>query len=277
MLKTIEDNLSKFQKPGRYIGSETGIPQKDFKNSPTRFVMSYPDLYEVGMSNNGLRIIYDIINKLDFASCERVFAPWSDFEEFLRINKIPLYSLESYTPLNEFDFLGFTIQYELLFTNMLNIMELGKIDCLRENRGDNTPIIIAGGPSAVNPSPFSPFVDIFFIGEAEGRLENFLKIYNELKNKKTKKDDIIRELSKIDGFYSPKYSKSVKRQIYSGFSLDCGIDTYISPIIDVVQNKVVVEITRGCPNKCRFCQAGIIYKPYREKDLDVIFNNIDKG
>lgn len=277
MLKIIEDNLYNFQKPGRYIGCESGIPEKDFKNSEVKFAISYPDVYEVGMSNNGIKIIYDLINKLNFASCERVFAPWSDFENFLLNNKIPLYSLESYTPIKEFDFIGFTLQYELLFTNILNILKLSDIECFREKRGDNTPIVIAGGPSSVNPAPFSPFIDLFFIGEIEDKMEIFLEKYKKLKEQRYSKDMIINELSKIEGFYSPKYSNYVKRQIFNNFTSDNGIDTFISPIIDIVQNKVVVEIMRGCPNKCRFCQAGIIYKPYREKNLTNIFNGIEKG
>ncbi|HOV14058.1 MAG TPA: TIGR03960 family B12-binding radical SAM protein, partial [Spirochaetota bacterium] len=277
MQKIIESSLINFQRPGRYIGSESGIPNKDFKNSFIKFALCYPDVYEVGMSNNGIKIIYDIINKIDFASCERVFSPWIDFEQFLREKKIPLYSLESYTSIKEFDFLGFTLQYELLFTNILNVLSLSDITLLREERKENEPIIIAGGPVTVNPAPFSPFIDLFFIGEAEEMIAHFLNKYKQLKEQKTKRELIIKELSMLDGFYSPKYSKGAKRQVYAGFNDDKGPEIYLSPVIDIVQNKVVVEIMRGCPNKCRFCQAGVIYKPYREKNLDVIFTNIKNG
>ena len=275
--KLIEKNLINFQKPGRYIGSETGIPNKDFKNSFVKFAICYPDVYEVGMSNNGIKIIYDIINKVEYASCERVFAPWLDFEKFLRDNDLQLYSLESYTPIYQFDFLGFTIQYELLFTNILNVLSLSNIPILKEERDDNCPIVIAGGPVTANPVPFYPFIDLFFIGESEDKLPIFLERYKTLKESGLKREDIIRELLAIDGFYSPKYSKGVKRAVYTNFNNSSGPDIYLSPVIDVIQNKVVVEIMRGCPNKCRFCQAGVIYKPFREKSISNIFKNIEKG
>ncbi len=277
MFNKIENSLINFQKPGRYIGNESGIPDKDFKNAPVRVVIGYPDIYEVGMSNQGIKIIYDRINRLDFASCERVFSCWIDFENFLRKQKIPLYSLETKTPLNQFDIIGISIQYELLFTNFLNILDLSQIEVFAKKRKGTYPIIICGGPSVVNPAPFAPFVDLFLIGEAEGVIEELLNKFHLIKNKYTKKE-IINELSNIQGIYSPIYSKNiVKRQIYQGFSEDNGLKSYIIPNIDIVQNKLVVEIMRGCPNKCRFCLAGVIYKPYREKNIDIILNSIENG
>ena len=168
----IEKDLIKFQKPARYIGNEIGIPKKDFINSYIRFAICYPDLYEVGMSNKGIQIIYDNINKISFASCERVFSVWPDFEEYLIKNDFPLFSLESKTPLNNFDILGFSLQYELLFTNFLNVLKLGKIDIFSKDRKNDAPIIIAGGPAVVNPAPYSPFIDLFLIGEAESVIKN---------------------------------------------------------------------------------------------------------
>ena len=278
MFEIIEENLVNFEKPARYTGNEIGIPPKDFKDSDVRFLLCYPDVYEVGMSNYGLKILYDRLNKLDFVSCERVFSVWLDFEKFLREKQIKLFSLESKTPIDQFDFVGFSLQYELLFTNILNIMELGGIEVFREKRGENTPIIIAGGPCSVNPAPFAPFIDLFLIGEGEDVLENFVTQYSTYKKQKLSKDEIIKKLSQIEGIYSPKHSKNVvKRQIYKGFSTDKGPDTLLSPLIDIVQNKLVVEIMRGCPNKCRFCQAGYIYKPYREKNVDNILDTVEKG
>nr|HQH31723.1 TIGR03960 family B12-binding radical SAM protein [Spirochaetota bacterium] len=278
MFENIARDLLNFQKPARYIGSELGIPQKDYENSFVRFALCFPDLYEIGMSNLGIKIIYDIINSLEFSSCERVFSVWRDFEKYLRDNNYPLYALESKSPLNSFDFVGFSIQYELLFTNFLNILDLGKIEVLAKDRKEGSPIIICGGPSVTNPLPYSPFADLFLIGEGEEAIVEILSEYKSLKEKKISREDIIDKLSKIEGVYSPKYTKNiVRRRVYQSFVRDKGINNHIIPNIDIVQNKLVVEIMRGCPNKCRFCQAGVIYKPYREKSIDTIVKSIDEG
>lgn len=275
--KDIEKQLINFQKPARYIGNESGIPEKNFINSPVRFAISYPDIYEIGMSNQGIKILYDRINKLDFASCERVFSPWLDFEQFLLDNDIPLFSLETKTPLKKFDFIGISLQYELLFTNFLNILKLGKIKLFNKKRKEKDPIIICGGPSIINPEPYSSFADLFLIGEAEDTIEELLKKYHTLKNK-FKRNEIIKQLSNIPGIYSPVYSKNkIKTQTYIDFNKNSNITSHIIPNINIVQDKLVVEIMRGCPNKCRFCQAGVIYKPYREKSIEVILNEIIDG
>jgi len=276
--KDLEKDLIKFKKPARYVGNELGIPNKDFKNSNVKFVIAYPDIYEIGMSNLGIKIIYDKINSIEFASCERVFSPWIDFSDYLKNNDIPLYSLESKTPINKFDIFGISIQFELLFTNFLELLTLSKLKYLRDERKNNDPIVLCGGPGILNPEPFKPFADLFYIGEFEEQVYNFISLYNELKIKNYNKKDIIKELSKLPGFYSPEYSKGIiQRQVYSSFINDNGLDNYIIPSIDIVQDKHVVEIMRGCPNKCRFCQAGIIYKPVREKNIDDIFKLVDKG
>lgn len=277
MFDLIEKNLINFEKPARYIGNELGIPEKDFKKSNVRFIISYPDIYEVGMSNLGIKIIYDIINRLDFASCERVFSPWVDLEKFLREKKIDLFSLESKSPVKDFDFFGISIQYELLFSNFLNLLDLSDINPLSGKRNEDDPIIIIGGPAVINPHPYDHFTDLVLIGEAEEILQPFLKKFNELKGKMTK-NEIIKELSEIEGIYSPKYSKnSINRQIYGGFNKSIGLINHLIPNIEVIQDKLVVEIMRGCPNKCRFCEAGLIYKPHREKDINLIFDEIEYG
>lgn len=278
MFEIIEKHLINIEKSGRYIGNESGIPDKDFKNSFIKFAICYPDLYEIGMSNLGIKIIYDIINKLEFACCERVFSPWLDMEELLIKKEIPLFSLESKTPINDFDILGISMQYELLFSNFLNILKLSKIPIFNKNREEDHPIIILGGPGIANPVPYFDFADLFFIGEAENEIENILNKFKNCKQNKLSRLEKIKELSKIDYIYSPLFPKNkVKRAIYKDFSTDTGIDTYINPVIDIVQNKLSVEIMRGCPHKCRFCQASTIYKPYREKSLDTIITNINKG
>ena len=278
MFKHIEKYLIEIEKPGRYIGNEAGIPDKDFKNSEVRMVISYPDVYEVGMSNYGIKILYDVINKLPFASCERVFSPWEDFEALLKKLDLPLFSLETKTPLNEFDVIGVSIQYELLFSNFLALLHSGKVPLKREERGENDPIVIIGGPASVNPVPYNPFIDLSCVGEGEEVLANLVTKLRELKKEKRSRREILQELSKIDGIYSPDFTKEpVKRQVYMDFANDTGPDSVIIPNIDIVQNKLNVEIMRGCPNKCRFCQAGVIYKPYREKNTSVIMKTVEKG
>lgn len=278
MFKQIEKYLTEIEKPGRYIGNEAGIPNKNFIGSEIRMAISYPDVYEVGMSNYGIKILYDVVNKLPFASCERVFSAWSDFEELLKKLNLPLFSLETKTPLNEFDVVGVSIQYELLFSNFLALLQFGKIPPKRADRGDNDPIVIIGGPASVNPVPYSPFIDLSCVGEGEEVLVNLLTKLRELKEEKRSRKEILKELAKIDGIYSPDFTtEPVKRQVYMGFVNDTGPDTVIIPNIDIVQNKLNVEIMRGCPNKCRFCQAGVIYKPFREKNTSTVMKSVEKG
>lgn len=278
MFKQIEKYLTKIEKPGRYIGNEAGIPNKNFEESEIRMAISYPDVYEVGMSNYGIKILYDVVNKLPFASCERVFSPWVDFEKLLEKLDLPLFSLETKTPLNEFDIVGVSIQYELLFSNFLALLHSGKIPLKRAERSDNDPIVIIGGPASVNPVPYSPFIDLSCVGEGEDVLVNLLTKFRELKEEKRSRTEILKELAKIDGIYSPDFTtEPVKRQVYMGFVNDTGPDTVIIPNIDIVQNKLNVEIMRGCPNKCRFCQAGIIYKPFREKNISTVMKSVEKG
>lgn len=277
MFEKIKKNLIYFQKPARYIGNELGIPNKDFSKSAVRFVISYPDIYEVGMSNLGIKIVYDYINSIDFASCERVFSPWIDFEAFLRENDIPLFSLETKTPINEFDFLGVSIQYELLFSNFLNLLSLSKIPLFNNQRDNKHPIIILGGPSVINPLPYSPFADLIFIGEVEDIIEPFLKKYYELKKDAMSRETIIKELAQINGVFSSKFSSRVKKNIFTGFNQSNGLKNYIIPNIQTVHDKLIIEIMRGCPNKCRFCLAGLFYKPNREKDINSIFEEVENG
>lgn len=278
MFKQIEKYLTEIEKPGRYIGNEAGIPNKNFIGSEIRMAISYPDVYEVGMSNYGIKILYDVVNKLPFASCERVFSAWSDFEELLKKLNLPLFSLETKTSLNEFDVVGVSIQYELLFSNFLALLQSGKIPPKRADRNDNDPIVIIGGPASVNPVPYSPFIDLSCVGEGEEVLVNLLTKLRELKKEKRSRKEILKELAKIDGIYSPDFTtEPVKRQVYMGFVNDTGPDTVIIPNIDIVQNKLNVEIMRGCPNKCRFCQAGVIYKPFREKNTSTVMKSVEKG
>ncbi len=274
----IEKDLKNFMRPARYIGQEIGTPNKDFAGANLRFAICYPDVYEIGMSNLGIKILYDKINALDFASCERVFAPWTDFEAYLREHDFSLFSLETKTPINKFDVLGISLQYELLFTNVLNVISVSKIPIFRKDRTESDPIVLCGGMVSSTPAPFAPFADLFCIGEGEEALVEFLKELKICKESGLSRSDTLRRLSELEGFYSPDYStKPVHRQIYGGFAGDKGLSSYLIPNIEIVQNKLVVEIMRGCPNKCRFCQAGIEYKPCREKNISTIIDSIDYG
>ena len=276
--KNIEKDLAKMLRPARYIGEEIGIPDKDFANAELRFAICYPDLYEIGMSNLGIKILYDKINALDFASCERVFSVWDDMEAYLRSHNYSLYSLETKTPIGQFDVLGISLQYELLLTNVLNIIDLSKIPVLRKDRRETDPIVLCGGPVASSPAPFSPFADLFCIGEGEDALVSMLTELRKCRNEHLSRSETLKRLGALDGFYSPDYThKPVYRQIYSGFAADKGLVNHLIPNIEVVQNKMTIEIMRGCPNKCRFCQAGIGYKPCREKNISTIINAIDYG
>lgn len=278
MFQRIETHFMEVEKPGRYIGNEVGIPKKDYLGAEIKMVISYPDVYEIGMSNYGIKILYDRVNKLDFAVCERVFSPWTDFERLLQELNEPLYSLESKTALNRFDVVGVSIQYELLFSNFLALLKSGQISLKREERREDEPIVVIGGPGAVNPFPYAPFIDLSCVGEGEELLVELLTELRELKRSGAVRKEILKELSKIEGVYSPDFTdRKVKRRVYMGFSEDTGPDNVLVPNIDIVQNKLVVEIMRGCPNKCRFCQAGIIYKPFREKDTATILQAVRKG
>ncbi len=262
-------------KPGRYSGGEYGQVIKD-KSNKLKVALSFPDLYEIGMSNSAIRIIYSILNSINGVACERVFAPAPDMENELRKRRIPLFSLESGTPLNEFDIIAFSIGYELAITNVLNILDTGRIPFKNKNRSGNDPIVIAGGPAIINPVPFSDFIDYFYIGEAEGELrELFYKIYL-LKKKGAKREEIKERFEREEYIWYRGKNEKTKKAIYSGFG---SLENYIFPIpsLKTVQNNGVIEIMRGCSNGCRFCQAGFQYRPTREKSIDIILQEAEKN
>ena len=258
-------------KPARYLGGEINAiikPNADFK-----FIMSFADLYEVAISNLGLSILYEVINSIEYASCERVYAVAYDFEKLLREKNIPLYTLETFSKVKDADVLGFTLQYELIYTNILQILELSQIPIFREERGDDFPIIVAGGPSVYNPFPLSNFIDIFLMGEFDFEIKNFVDIIYNLKKNKAKKDDILKELSKLEYAYIPKYPKSsVKRIFVENINDMPYVKKPLVPILEGIQNRISVEIARGCAHSCRFCLAGITYRPVRNRRIEKIID-----
>lgn len=264
-------NYAIFKKPSRYIGNEINIIRKE---GEVRAALCFPDSYEIGMSHLGLRVLYSIINSIPYASAERVYAPWMDLESYLRQNCLPLTSLEYRRPLKDFDIVGFTLQYELSYTNILNMLDLGGIPVRSEDRGNEYPVIIAGGPCAVNPLPLVPFIDAFVIGDGEEVVKDIIELFYKVKSQESKvrsKEDILNALAGLEGVYVPlihdKERKTVKRRIVEDLDSVPFPDAPVLPYTSIVHDRVTMEISRGCTRGCRFCQAGMIYRPVRERSV----------
>ncbi len=299
MNKITDDILCKVEKPSRYVGGELNQVIKNPENVNIRFAFCFPDVYEVGMSHLGTRILYHTINERKDTYCERVFAPWPDMETLMRENDIKLFTLETKTPLDKFDMLGFTLQYEMSYTNILNMLDMSGITIRASERGEEEPIIMAGGPCAYNPEPLYDVVDFFEIGEGEEMMNDVLEAYAKHKaNGKVNKKEFLREISKIGGIYvpslydvtynedgtikefSPKYEDvpaKVKKRIVNNFDAVSFPDEMIVPYTDIVHDRVVLETARGCTNGCRFCQAGMIYRPVREKTTNTLLEQARKA
>lgn len=283
--------LKHVEKPGRYTGGEYGCTIKDKDKIDVRFCFCFPDTYEIGMSNLGVKILSDAINALDYAWCERSYAPWSDFEKELRSHGLPLYALESGDPLGDFDIIGFTLQYELSYTNVVNMLELSGIPAFAAERGEEYPIIIGGGPCTYNPEPMADFFDLFSIGEGEYALNEFCELYRDCRKKGMKKGEILRLASHIPGFYvpslydvrynddgtikavTPKYDDVppiITKRIVEDLDTAPFPTKFPIPYLETVHDRVTVEVFRGCIRGCRFCQAGMVYRPYREKSASVV-------
>lgn len=292
MNKITDDILCKVEKPSRYVGGELNQVIKNPKDVNIRFAFCFPDVYEVGMSHLGTRILYHTINERKNTYCERVFAPWPDMETLMRKSDIKLFTLETKTPLDQFDMLGFTLQYEMSYTNILNMLDMSGITIRASERGEDEPIIMAGGPCAYNPEPLYDIVDFFEIGEGEEMMDDVLEVYARHKaNGKVNKKEFLREISHIGGIYvpslydvsynedgtirefTPKYEDvpaKVKKRIVNNFDKVSFPDEMIVPYTDIVHDRVVLETARGCTNGCRFCQAGMIYRPVREKTTNTL-------
>ncbi len=262
----IKNHLLSVERPAQYLGNELNSVHKDkFK---ARMCLVFPDLYEIGMSSVGLRILYNIINRVEDFSLERAFCPMEDMEQLLREEDIPMFSLESKTPLFEFDIVGFSLSYELSYTNVLNVLELAKIPILREDRDESHPLVMAGGTCTMNPAPMQDFLDFFVIGDGEDVMPEIARIFVENSSKsKLEKLELIKD---IDGVYIPSLHKEgrVKKAVVEDLNKTEFYSEQLVPYIDIVHDRAVAEIQRGCTRGCRFCQAGIIYRPVRERTLE---------
>ncbi|MCC8050597.1 MAG: TIGR03960 family B12-binding radical SAM protein [Clostridiales bacterium] len=289
-----DEILLSVEKPARYIGGEINSVMKDDKSKydiAIRFAMCFPDVYEIGMSHLGIQILYDMFNRREDVWCERVYSPWIDLDKIMREKKIPLFALESQEPIRDFDFIGLTLQYEMCYTNVLQILDLAQIPLFSADRKEGDPIVIGGGPCAYNPEPLAPFFDLFYIGEGETVYDALFDLYILCKNKKDSRKEFLHQAAKIPGIYVPSLYEvayhedgtilsfhptepdipcTVEKQVVMDMSSAPYPEKPIVPYIQVTQDRVVLEIQRGCIRGCRFCQAGMIYRPLRERSLECL-------
>lgn len=284
-----DEILLQVDKPARYIGNEVNMIVKDPKKVDIRFAMCFPDVYEIGMSHLGIQILYDMFNRREDTYCERVYSPWLDLDKIMREKDIPLFAIESQEPIKNFDFLGITLQYEMCYTNILQILDLSKIPLIATERGEDDPIVIGGGPCSYNPEPIANFFDMFYIGEGETQYDELLDIYKENKKNGGSRKEFLEKAAHLSCIYVPQFydvtynedgtikemiknNENARDKVRKDIVLDMNEVYYptkpLVPFIKATQDRVVLEVMRGCSRGCRFCQAGQVYRPVREKSLE---------
>lgn len=286
-----DEILMSIDKPARYIGQEVNMAVKDVKDVDVRFAMCFPDVYEIAMSHLGIQILYDMFNRMEGVYCERVYSPWTDLDAVMRKENIPLFTLETQSPVKNMDFLGITIQYEMCYTNILQVLDLSGIPLMATDRSDDDPIVIGGGPCTYNPEPIADFFDMFYMGEGETQYKNIIEAYRTNRKNGGSRTDFLKMAAKLPGIYVPQFynvaykedgtidsfkpsidgiHETITKEIVMDLSDTVYPEKPLVPYIRATQDRVVLEIQRGCIRGCRFCQAGMIYRPVRERSLEFL-------